>query len=1205
MTDITTAPAPRRRNWIKLIGMAVGILVLLIVVMYFVVTSSGFIKGVILPKVSKAMGTDITVSDISLSPLKQVVLKDLKVQSPGREALFTSPEVEVRYRLMDILKGNYVVDLVSVKSPVLALVVRPDKTSNLDPIMQAMGQDTNKNPMNLDLKKLVVSNGTIRYEQSPSAAGSLSAEISNFNLNIDGLSTSGVGKIAATGDLRMQSAAPAPGTNGSLAATIKCDMDLGLTPLLMPSVIKGGARVQITDAKAGYAMASGMGLAFDADVTSTDVKQLALRLLQGEKTLGELAASGPFSMEKLEGTIDVRLSNIDKQALNLASAGSGMDFGGTTINSTNRIQLVKGGQSLTATGALLVSNLQITRTNLSTPILNLQAGYDLSVDQAKSNLVLRALTMNGSQSGKDFLKAGLSAPMTVSWGNEAAAAGDATLTLEVTAFNLGDWKAFMGDALSSGVVNSKIEVAAKEAGKRIVFTHRSGIDGLSMACGSNQVSGVSVVLAGDGEAKNMEQLTTKYELNVNHRNSPALQVAGTASYNKTGAEAQAQAKGGVIIPTVIGMLSLPDAKFTSGTAEFGLGFKQKAGAQNIDGEFNLKDLTGHYGSNTFQSFGAQARMEAAMDPQKAELRKATLTLSQAGKDGGSVDMTGSYGMSNQVAQFKATIKDLNQNVLVSFLQSALGDKTLTSVSVNGQAGVDYDPKKPSSISADFKVSNLVVKDPKGKVAAKPLEASMACETTIDKQVVDIRKGLLTLTPTDRAKNQMQMTGKIDMSNTNYTSGNIKVTSDGLDVTTYYDIFMGDQSSAQAQPTAVQPAPAGPEKDPEPMILPITNFVAEVNVARFYLRELDITNFVVTTSINGGRIKVDPFQMSINGAPLRSTINLDLGVPGWKYDVDFQMTQVPFAPLVNTFVPERKGQLGGTLTAGAQVKGVGTTGESLQKNLSGNFMFGTTNLDFSISAMKSSLLKTVVNVIEIVPSILKNPSSGISSLAGTIFGGSSTSGTAKPAGAWTDELTKSPIDIIGAKGSMGSGTVNLERALVQSRAFQAEAKGTIQLAKILTNSAVNIPLTVSIKRSLAESANLVTPETATNATYVKLPDYVTIKGTVGEPKTDINKMALLGTVLKQYGGSVGLDKKTGSALQGLGSMLTGSKAGGTNAATATQTNAPGGLLKGIGGLLGTPAASTNQPATTVTNQPQTQTNPVGSMIQGLFGKPKKK
>ena len=126
-------------------------------------------------------------------------------------------------------------------------------------------------------------------------------------------------------------------------------------------------------------------------------------------------------------------------------------------------------------------------------------------------------------------------------------------------------------------------------------------------------------------------------------------------------------------------------------------------------------------------------------------------------------------------------------------------------------------------------------------------------------------------------------------------------------------------------------------------------------------------------------------------------------------------------------------------------------------------------------------------------------------------------------------------------------------------------------------------------------------TPTNAAYAKLPDFLTIRGTMGNPQPDINKRALFGTVLTGVAGSI---KGGGGILQDVGGILTGQPRGATNTATATSTNSSGskagGLLEGLGGLLRDSSAGANAQ----TNRSATNQAPANNLLDGLFG-PKKK
>ena len=125
-------------------------------------------------------------------------------------------------------------------------------------------------------------------------------------------------------------------------------------------------------------------------------------------------------------------------------------------------------------------------------------------------------------------------------------------------------------------------------------------------------------------------------------------------------------------------------------------------------------------------------------------------FTENGKSGGTFDVSGTYG-TNKAAQLTAKLTDFNQDGVRAFLEPMLADKKLVSVAINGTANVQLNPQGDSAMKADFKVANLVVSDPKNQIPATPLEAKMAVDASVQKQVADIRQFQITLTPTQRAK----------------------------------------------------------------------------------------------------------------------------------------------------------------------------------------------------------------------------------------------------------------------------------------------------------------------------------------------------------------------------------------------------------------------------------------------------------------------
>ncbi len=1309
MTDtmVSSTPAPKkRRGWLRAIAWVFGILIALVVVVYFVATSGAFFKGVILPRVGKAMNAQVTVSDASISPFSQVVLKDLKVQTTGTEPLVTATEVRLRYSLMDIIRGNIHVDEVTLASPTVALVQNPDGSSNLDPIMKSQqakpgeqkpapaAKAPGAKPMQIDLKKFALTDATIRTVKNYANGTRDVCELSHVNVTLDDLKNGQTGKLALAASINVQT------TNATLQAKLAGNFTLALTADLKPASIKGTTRLDVTKAEGALADAAAFGSELNVEVTPTDIKEVALRFSKGDANLGELRVSGPFDMQKLEGRLSIELTGINKQLLNLAGAKSGMDFGSTTISSTNQIELAKAGSVITASGQLAVSKFQLTRTNQTTPQLDLRTDYNVTVDRAQSNAVVKVLTLTGTQNGASLLKAELANPMQIGWGSANNAVGDSTLTMTLSSLNLADWKPFLGEVAPAGMVNAKARLLSQQGGQQLTFDFDSGIDHLTVNAGTNHIADAAITLQASGKATDLKQFSlTSYKLEVAQQNQTLMSVSGAGTYDQVSQAADMQvAAKAMLAPlfqtlaqpdmsvssgtvdlqvhltqkaktqAVTGTLALadftgrfgknevrslgtamdfdvgktpqqvqirkatakltqggnaagsfdlsgtcdpetkttdmqiavqlalapllkavpqPDTSVTSGTVEMKAHLTQKQGTQGVTGTLALADFTGQFGKNAVSSFGSTADFDLAVTPQQIQLRKAAGKLTQGTKAGGTFDFSATYDLTNKTASLIAKLADINQNGVGQFLEPMLADKKLVSVAINANATAQYDPKGASALKAELQVTNLVVNDPKGQFPARPLEARMLVDTSFNKQVASVKQFQLTLTPTSRATNQVQLSGQVDMSDTNAIQGSLKLAADSLDLTSYYDLFMGQKQAAakgtataapQTTPAPVTAPSSGAEKEPEAIKLPLRNFTAEATIRRFYLHEVEIADWQATTKIDGGHVVVNPFKLTLNSAPVNSTVDMDLGVMGWKYDVSLSAQAIPLAPLVDSFQPERKGMMGGTVTAQGHVTGAGITGASLQKNLAGQFAMNMTNLNLNVINIKSPMLKTLVNVVAGIPELVKNPTGTATSLIGGLLG------KAGASGGLADDLQRSPIDSIVARGAISAGQVTLQQATVKSPAFQADATGTITLASILTNSALQIPVSVSLSQPIAQKLALASSTTTTNAAYVKLPDFYTMEGTVGAPKNKINYLALAGTLGKSGLGAVqGLGGNVGGVL---GNVL------GTTSSTNQSGSKVGGLLQGI--LGNTAPASTNTPA--ATNQ-----SPVKNLLKGFLGK----
>ena len=638
----------------------------------------------------------------------------------------------------------------------------------------------------------------------------------------------------------------------------------------------------------------------------------------------------------------------------------------------------------------------------------------------------------------------------------------------------------------------------------------------------------SVSLHARGQAVNFKQFNlSEYRLQAVRQNQSLAVATGSGTYDLAGGNADLQVALQASPAALCQAIPQPGMSFSSGTVELKGRVTQKQNTQTITGKLVLANLTGQAGQNQFRNFGSTMDLDVSKTPEQIQINKITGKLTQDGNAGGTFEIAGKYNPARESAQLTASLSGFNQDGLRPFLEPLLADKKLVSIAVNGNASVQYDPQGSSAIKASLQVANLVVSDPQRQLPATPLEARLEIDTAVKKQSADIRQLQITLTPAKRGQNQVQLQGQVDYSQSNAVRGNLKLTADSLDVTSYYDLFAGGPKGGN-KPAAASPAGAtatDANQEPPAKNFPLKNFTVVADIGRFYLREIEITHWQMTVNVDGGHVTVKPFKLALNGAPVNGTADLNLGVPGYRYDVAVGADRVPVAPLVNTFMPDRKGQLGGTLTANAQVKGAGITGAGLQRNLTGQFAGGVTNLNLSVMNAHSPILKTLINVIATIPQLLSSPESAIASLLGQATG---------QGGGLMDELRQSPIQVINAQIRAGGGRIDLPSASVQSTAFKADAQGGIALAQVLTNSTINIPVAVFVSRSIGKQLNLVSGNTAANATYVPLPQFLTMKGTIGVPKADINKAALGGMAVQSLGGGI-INTTTNGASQ-VGNLL---------------------------------------------------------------------
>jgi uncharacterized protein involved in outer membrane biogenesis len=423
----------------------------------------------------------------------------------------------------------------------------------------------------------------------------------------------------------------------------------------------------------------------------------------------------------------------------------------------------------------------------------------------------------------------------------------------------------------------------------------------------------------------------------------------------------------------------------------------------------------------------------------------------------------------------------------------------------------------AAFSAQLDLNRTVLEASTTRYRGQPLRARAELAGQWHPSSLEITNGQLSLPPTPIAPtNRASFTTTLLFPTADRPSFDFHLASPHLDITPLYD-------AAPLAPTPTTPAstptPQPPVVNPDPFVLPIDPSSMTLTAERLDLRQLVISNLNARAELSAHQFQLTPTSFSLNGAPVSAGFSLDFSQPGWAYTASIHATGVPFEPLANSFMPDARGRYRGDLDAQIELAATGFTGPLLQQSLQTRCTLTFTNAQLHLLHPKTKQLLTPLAL-----------ALGVT------------------------DIDRAPLNWLTLQAHASQGVLHLDPFSVQSAAFQAHTRGNVQLAPNPADSQVNLPLDLRLPRNLAAKARLLPANTPPDASYVPLPQFASIKGTLADPKTDIDQKLLAGLLLKSGLGiaeqlGVNLDNRTGTLLQGVGNLLSG------DPHAAPSTNAP--------------------------------------------------
>ncbi len=382
--------------------------------------------------------------------------------------------------------------------------------------------------------------------------------------------------------------------------------------------------------------------------------------------------------------------------------------------------------------------------------------------------------------------------------------------------------------------------------------------------------------------------------------------------------------------------------------------------------------------------------------------------------------------------------------------------------------------------------------------------------------LDLNELVLFWAETPEADNRLTLRGQLDFANPEALVFDLALNGDRIDLSPWLPEAAAPETVQQPPPAAAAPAA---QSEPDPVTLPVRDGTLHINIATLLLHGQQVDALEILTRLAPTGIELNTFSLRINDAPVTASGHVDLGVPGYKYQLQARLAPLALAPLIQTLSPAHAEIFSGVLEADFALAGTGITGPSLRSNLEGH--------------MNASLLDSEINIQDLAN--LENP--GIKSFGNILA--ALLRGLAPALGVQPADLLEPHLDEVRFKSRLRNGQLHLDTFKAETEVLRIQSSGLIDLADDLEASLIrNIPVQIALETNLARRVRLFREDRLRDE-RIALPPFVQIRGTLGDPDVDIRRTVLTGLIVGGVTESGLLrDERAREILGGIGGLLTG-------------------------------------------------------------------
>lgn len=1149
MTDSTHDPSKsgldnsaentKKNPWPKRAAIAGGLGCLLLIGVYLVIGSSFFVRSIVLPMVENSMMAKVTVGKVSFSPLTGIEIEDLDFSPADQKTMVSAQRATVQYSLGDIIGGTIKLNQLHLQNPKVTITEREDGSSNLTDWLNSLPPSPDAPLPRLDLNDLKVVDGTIVYRKEGANQGGSQVEIALSKAHVSRLGQDLSGSINLESLIRMTTLNAKSNEEEELLSTqmmLKGDLDLNADLFPKKSSLSGSIEVRSTSTD--YADLKGVGGAMALTVQPDSIDEASIRFSKNGQAAGSIELSGPMKFDTLEGDLQLALSGLNRQFLNLAGALAGLDFGDTVIDGTLTCSLTKGGSYIALSTVTTAKDFSLETQGMALPKMDTELKMVAHYDADQESVNIREWSVSASNNNRTWLEGNIDKPVTLSWGLNRQNFQDSKFQLSLKQMDLVPWNSLLGGVVQQGEVNGNLDVAFLQQGKRIQASGSGELTKAHLSVNNQILANHRVKVETGFTIQDFARLLLD-QIQMEWGNGSEEVVAsasGSGAYHieKPGMQLQLDASGD--LPLLSAFLPVDGLVVEKGSGKLTARVQQKEDGWSGNVQTALSDYTGSFAGLQFQQYSVDFGTDGSLQGDKFRLGNTQVAFKEGYELGGSIGLSGDLDLASLKGAFKIQSNGINRHALQPVLGVHSGEGPFKDVGMDLNGELELDPAAESSFQGKVDITNLQYEDAETKDIRK-LMTELVWDLGWTADQLDIREGTLKLSPTAKAGNILKLSGHLPMQPSIASKAAVNLSSASMDLTPYMDLLTAHAETTTDTPQAqnATPEPASQSAEPAPLDVPLGELDAQLDIGKLFMRELSLQAFKGRMLWQTNTLHLEPVSMQLNDAPVQASLHMDFTKPDWGYDMNFDVQNIPVQALTDTLDPANKGKVSGLLTAKGDWSGAGLTEPALQQHLSGSMSMQYSEANIELVSPTVRLLMTPITALLRLP-----------------------------------ELMKAPITGMEAHVGVQNQVLSLKDTKVLSDAFQVHTGGDIPLANVLTNSVLNLPVAFHLERSIARKSNLIPSSAPKDAPFVKLPDFVSLQGTVGKPETKTDKLVLSGLLMKSAAGlPLNVGEGAVNALKGVGNFLVGDsgkkeneEAGAGDPKKEGEQESPGGVLQQV-------------------------------------------